>query len=199
MRRSRGSHYAAGVVLVTILATGCGRSVPEKTVRDTAAVNIAPVTDIRKVASKSGDGVLHAVHPGEVPNAQVGELHVGPPHDTATAEHSSWTLAGVLERLQANGVKAAVAGPVRQPFMGPAGTRIRMNGGEIQVYLYSDQNVRARETDLLDPIRVTPVGTTIMWRMPASLVVDNNAAFIVLTPDRSLRSRVTAAITGNHS
>lgn len=46
-----------------------------------------------------------------------------------------------------------------------------------------DQVTRASDTDRLDPQRVAPPTTMVTWREPASLVVDNNLAVMVLTRD----------------
>ena len=103
-------------------------------------------------------------------------------------------------RLRAAGLSPTpVAELVRQPFMRIPGTLFRFGRGELQAFVYSDQVVRALDTDKLDPVRVAPPTMMVSWRQPASLVVDANLAVIILTDDRSLRDRIRNALTGDQS
>jgi hypothetical protein len=119
--------------------------------------------------------------------------------DDSAAKPVTWDVAAVEARLRAAGLAPERASEsVRQPFMGVPGVLFRVLGGrgELQVYLYTDADARARDTDRLDPRRVAPPTMMISWRMPASLVVDNNLAVITLTGDESVRARVRAALAG---
>jgi hypothetical protein len=130
-----------------------------------------------------------------------GRAHVGRPHDTTAAQHAAWDLAAVEARLRdAALAPERAAGSVAQPFMAVPGVPLRVLGGrgELQVYLYGDALARARDTERLDPQRVAPPTMMISWRMPVSLVVDNNLAVIVLTREDAVRDRVRAALAGGH-
>lgn len=116
-------------------------------------------------------------------------------HDSIDAPKGTWEARDVREALEARGLGPVTdEGSVRLPFMGPDGIRLRMPGAEIQVYIYADALARARETDLVDSVKVAPARGHVDWRMPPSIIVINNAALIVLTADDSLRKRIHAAV-----
>ena len=116
-------------------------------------------------------------------------------HDTIDAPKGSWEARDVREALEVAGLGPITdEGSVRLPFMGPDGIRLRFPGAEVQVYIYSDALARARETDLVDSVKVAPVKGHVDWRMPPSIIVINNAALIVLTSNDLLRKRIHAAV-----
>lgn len=116
-------------------------------------------------------------------------------HDTIDAPGGVWVTQAVIGALESSGLgPVREEGIVRLPFLGPVGTRLTLPGAEIQVYLYADALARARETDLIDSVKVAPTGGHVDWRMPASIIVINNAALIVLTSDNLLRRRIHAAV-----
>lgn len=179
---SAGLRIAAlGAALVAGACTARDRSSPGG---DTASPPVAGVSG----------AVPHAAREGET-----GPAHVGPPHDTAAAQHATWDIAMLETRLRAAGfpVERAPA-VVRQPFMSVPGTAFRVGRAEIQAYVYGDQVVRAIDTDKLDPRRVAPPTMMVTWQQTPSLVVDANLALIVLSDDAGLRERIRAAITGDH-
>lgn len=148
-------------------------------------------------ASSSVADVTSGIVHGGVPGGDA-TIHQGPPHDTVqAASATTWDLQLVTQRLQAKGLNPVLhAGEVRQPFMSVAGARVGLAAGEateLQVFLYGDPVARARDTDPLDPARVAPATMMITWKAPPTLIVDNNVALILLTPDRTLRTRVIAA------
>ncbi len=122
-----------------------------------------------------------------------------PPRDTvAGASRLQWTLANLEEALRKNGLNPVSGGPVRQPFLGGEGILYQIGQAELQVYLYADAGAVARDTDLLDTTRVAPPTMQVSWRMPPTLIVDNNMAAILLARDDALRRRIRAAIKKSH-
>ena len=121
------------------------------------------------------------------------------PKDTVSgASRLQWTLANVEEALRKNGLNPVTAGSVRQPFLGGEGALYRIGPAELQVYLYADAGAVARDTDLLDTARVAPPTMQVSWRMPPTLIVDNNMAAILLTRDDALRKRIRTAFKESH-
>ena len=116
---------------------------------------------------------------------------------TVDARPLLWDSHAVVTRLSAAGLLPEPQGEIRQPFLGAPGTTVRLAGGaaEIQVFIYGDAGAVGRDTKGLHPTRVAPATMQITWIMPASLVVDNNLAAIVLTRDEALRMRIRAALT----
>lgn len=116
--------------------------------------------------------------------------------DTVTgAGRLRWTAARVAERLRAAGFTPEEGGTVRQPFMSVAATIYNVRDATVQVFIYGDAIAVARDTDALDSASVAPANMSVSWRMPPSLVVDNNLAAIVLTRNGDTRRRIKAALT----
>jgi len=103
----------------------------------------------------------------------------------------------VEEALRNSGLNAVRGGGVRQPFLGGEGVVYHIGQAELQVYLYADAGAVARDTGALDTARVAPPTMQISWRMPPTLIVDNNMAAILLTRDDALRASIRAAIKGS--
>ena len=124
---------------------------------------------------------------------------VAHPKDTAAgASRPQWTLANLEQVLRKNGMNPVREGAVRQPFMGGEGVLYRVGPAELQVYLYADAGAVARDTDPLDTARVAPPNMQVSWRMPPTLIVDNNMAAILLTSDDALRRQIRAVIDKSH-
>jgi len=122
---------------------------------------------------------------------------VFPPHehDTIDAPKGVLEVNDVRARLEKAGIApVSEEGGVRLAFLGGEGSRLVFPAGEILVYIYADALARARETDLIDSVRVAPAGGHVDWRMPASILVLNNVALVVLTNDEGLRKRIHAAV-----
>ena len=173
-------------LLLSLAVTACGDD--GRTRGDTAAM---PPDSVGAPAAGAG-GVPHVVagSAGAPPTT-----HVGPPHDTADAGALTWSVASIETRLRDAGLAVTRdAGAVRQPFMSVPGSVLRVPGAELQAYVYGDQVARARDTDRLDPARVAPPTMMVTWREPASLVVDNNLALIVIARDAVVRARIRAAV-----
>lgn len=121
------------------------------------------------------------------------------PNDTvAGASRLQWTLANLEEVLRKNGLNPVRGGPVTQPFLGGEGVLYKIGKAELQVYLYADAGAVGRDTDPLDTTRVAPPTMQVSWRMPPTLIVDNNVAAILLTRDDALRRTIRAAIEKSH-
>lgn len=126
--------------------------------------------------------------------APVTDRPVGPPSDTVGSGSITWTLADLHSALSNFGLHPVESGHVRQPFMSAGGMRYRLDGSEIQAYIYGDAGAVARDTDRLDPATVAPPGVTIHWQLPPTLIVSNNLALILLTSDKELRARIRDAV-----
>ena len=121
------------------------------------------------------------------------------PKDTvAGAGRLQWTLTNLEDALRNNGLNPIRGGSVRQPFLGGEGVLYQIGQADLQVYLYADAGAVARDTDPLDTTRVAPPTMQISWRMPPTLIVDNNMAAILLTRDAGLRRQIRAAIERSH-
>jgi len=121
------------------------------------------------------------------------------PRDTVSgASRLQWTLANLEETLRKNGLNPVRGGTVRQPFLGGDGILYHIGPAELQVYLYADAGAVARDTDPLDTTRVAPPTMQVSWRMPPTLIVDNNMAAILLTRDDALRRKIRTAIKKSH-
>ena len=182
--------------LLLLLMSGLAGCQREEEPRDTPRSNPRPTQIGRPVAPVAESGVTPHVVPGTDGARAV--QHVGPPNDTAAVPALTWDVHLLVARLRQAGIAMrAGAAPVRQPFMSAPGTVLRAPGVEVQAYVYGDHVTRVRDTDRLDPQRVGPPTTMITWREPASLVVDNNLALIVLTRDTGVRDRIRAAVAGS--
>lgn len=120
-----------------------------------------------------------------------------PGGDTVAAAPRQWTAGGVDSALERMGAQARPAGTVRQPFLSVPGTRFVLAAGELQVYLYGDAAARGRDTDVLDSARAAPRTMQILWRMPPTLITNNNLAAVLLTRDSTTRQRVITALTAH--
>ncbi len=112
----------------------------------------------------------------------------------AGASRLQWTQANFEEAFRQSGLSPIRRSSVRQPFMGVEGVLYRVEQAEVQVYLYADAVAVARDTDPLDTTRVAPPTMQVSWRMPPTLIVDNNLAAILLTRDDALRQKIRAVI-----
>ena len=107
-------------------------------------------------------------------------------------------LTNLEQALRKNGLNPIRGGSVRQPFLGGEGVLYQIGPADLQVYLYADAGAVARDTDPLDTTRVAPPTMQISWRMPPTLIVDNNMAAILLTQDAGLRRKIRTAIERSH-
>ena len=119
--------------------------------------------------------------------------------DTIDATATQWTVEMARAAIgSAVRDSVTVAGTANQPFMSVRGTILRAGESSIQIFVYGDAIARARDTDVLDTVRVAPPTMMITWRERPALVVDNNLAAIVLSRDEGIRRRIREALSGGH-
>ena len=193
--RARAVAAGTSAMLVSLLlALGCGRGPSART--DSAAgtaggqqplpTPTAGATDTITVATSGGPVVLRGDSaPGTV---------------AVAAQRLQWTPGIVITRLRSAGLAPSAPAEVRQPFFDPPGMRVTLAGGhaEVQTFIFGDASAVSRATAALDTTRVAPPTMQVAWRMPPSLVVNNNLAAIVLTRDRALRDSIRWALTTHH-
>ena len=164
-------------------------------VRSIGCVPIVCVLLVSTDGCKQGSETQRAsVSPPGVPAATTSK-----PKDTVGSYlHPNWTLADLEKVLREAGITLVNTGQVKQPFLGPVGVRYQIGASELQAYIYGDAVALSRDTDPLDTTRVAPTTVMISWRLPPTLIVDNNLAIILLTKDDKLRERVRAVVKGSH-
>jgi hypothetical protein len=85
--------------------------------------------------------------------------------------------------------------PVRRDFLRAPGVRYRTFRAEFEVFLYLTAEDRARDTDAIDSITVSPRGERpIIWPMPATLVTSGNLAAIILSLNDRQAERIALAL-----
>ena len=133
-----------------------------------------------------------------VPSGTVPSTTSKPKDTVGSYLQPTWTVADLEKVLRDGGITLVSAGQVKQPFLGPVGVRYQIGASELQAYIYGDAVALGRDTDPLDTTRVAPPTMMISWRLPPTLIIDNNLAIILLTKDEELRERVRAAVKGSH-
>lgn len=113
-----------------------------------------------------------------------------------------WDVPGVVTALRSLGLIVEQSpDSVRQPFMTVRATGLTARDSstravaEVQVFIFGDGATAARDLSKLDTVRVAPATMMITWRMPPSLVTDNNLVAIVLTHDAMLRREIRRALS----
>lgn len=135
-----------------------------------------------------------SVSPPAVPAATTSK-----PKDTVGSYlHPNWTSADLEKVLREGGITLVSAGQVKQPFLGPVGVRYQIGTSELQAYIYGDAVALGRDTDPLDTTRVAPPTMMVSWRLPPTLIIDNNLAIILLTKDDKLRVRIRGLVKRSH-
>lgn len=156
-----------------------------------AALGIAAVLACKGESAERRGNKL----PAAAPNVSA----TSKPRDTVGSYlHPLWTPADLEKVLREGGLMPTNAGEVKQPFLGPVGIRYRIGSSELQAYIYGDAVAVGRDTDNLDTILVAPPTMMVAWRVPPTLIVDNNLAIILLTRDDKLRERVRSLVKKSH-
>jgi hypothetical protein len=121
---------------------------------------------------------------------------VGAPPDTAAPQGATWNLEMVEGQLREAGFTVnRDPTPINVPYMSVPGIALDLGRqAVVQIYLYGDAGARGADTDTLDVSRAAPRNAPANWRAPATLVVDNNMAAIVLTGDENVRTRIASAL-----
>ena len=110
-------------------------------------------------------------------------------------EWGAWQQCSVEYRLTRAGLVVKLrSDTVRQPFLHVPGMVYDAGNAEIQVYLYPSASARAKDTDVLDSTTVSPPGQPVTWKEPATLVVSNNLAAIILTLNDRQAERIALAL-----
>lgn len=122
------------------------------------------------------------------------------PLPEVAARRMRWNVGAIIEALEAAGLQQRGAPQsVAESFLSAPGNRILFShpgGGEaeLQVFIYGDAGAVARDLAGLDTVRVAPRGRNIDWRVPATLLTDNNLILIMLTEDSRIRETVRQTI-----
>lgn len=81
-------------------------------------------------------------------------------------EPSADPLVEVVARLRGAGAAVEVAGPVEQPFLEPAGTILRVDGEDVQAFVFPSEGAAVAQAAEISGDG-TQVGTTlILWVAP---------------------------------
>ena len=107
----------------------------------------------------------------------------------------AWRPCSVMDRLEHAGLAPVARDSVRHTFLSVPGAVYAVGRGELQLFLYPDSAARARDFVTFDTARVQPPGTMVTWRAPASLVLSNNLAAILLSDNATQVERVRLALT----
>ncbi len=105
---------------------------------------------------------------------------------------SSWKVEELEKRFRDAGLKVRRDVVVRQPFLSPTGRVLVIGDGEaeVQTYIYTNEESRARDTAKLGSEKVAPPTMQVGWLMPATLITDRNLAVILLTRNAALRAKI---------
>jgi hypothetical protein len=107
----------------------------------------------------------------------------------------AWQECSVKERLGRAGlVIDSATGVVRHDFLRVPGIVLRTFRAEVQLFLYSSEMERRKDTELLDSVEVAPKGRRVVWPQPAVLVTSGNLAAIVLSYNERLVERIALAL-----
>ena len=116
----------------------------------------------------------------------------------STAQCPTWGLwqpCNVEERLYRAGLEITKEErPVRHDFLHVPGIVYKTARSEVQVFIYPSAAERARDTDVLDTTAVAPPGKRVIWPLPATLVVSNNLAAIILSLNGRQSERIALAL-----
>ena len=141
-------------------------------------------------------------------------------HDSVTLHAPPWTVASAIAALQAARLNPApVGGTVRYHGVAVPGTRVRIDGGEVQLFIYGDANVAGVAADTLARIpvgvlqraRATPASAgradaarRSMSSQPDSSILPlvlstDNLLAIVFAQNRQVEQRVHDALERKHT
>ena len=107
----------------------------------------------------------------------------------------AWRPCSVVDRLEHAGLAPVPRDSVRHPFLSVPGAVYAVGRGELQLFLYTDSAARVRDFAGFDTARVQPRGAAVTWRAPASLVLSNHLAAILLSDNATQVERVRLALT----
>lgn len=92
-----------------------------------------------------------------------------------------WRECSVSKRLERAGlVFERSPDTLRHEFLSVPGILYETSRTKMQVFLYPSATERARDTEQLDSVTVSPRGQRVIWPEPATLVTSANLAAIIL-------------------
>lgn len=117
--------------------------------------------------------------------------------DSGCRKEGDWAVCSVEDRLMRAGVVVA-----RQPdsvthaFLSVRGVvyEVGSKDHQMQLFLYPSTAARRRDTDALDSASVSPRGSRMSWPTPPTLVMSNNLAVIILSPNERTVERLALAL-----
>jgi hypothetical protein len=106
-------------------------------------------------------------------------------------------MCSVEKRLRSAGLAVLPeSGAVRQPFLDVPGKTFHLGAtATLQVFVYPTATARERDLTGVDTVSVQAQGSTVTWPVPPTLIVSNNLAAILLSPNARTIERVQLAIT----
>lgn len=117
--------------------------------------------------------------------------------DSGCRKEGDWAVCSVEDRLMRAGVVVA-----RQPdsvthaFLSVKGVvyQVGSKDHQMQLFLYPTTAARRRDTDALDSASASPKGSRMSWPTPPTLVMSNNMAVIILSPNDRTVERLALAL-----
>ncbi len=83
---------------------------------------------------------------------------------TAAAERKTVSdYSSLVEALKAVGVKVEPSDPVSQTFLGPEGQGLKVNGQDLQVFEYPDEEAVKHDAEMIAPDGGSTSTTMITW------------------------------------
>lgn len=106
-----------------------------------------------------------------------------------------WRACSVEERVSRAGLDMKRQTElVHHDFMHVPGIVYTTSRSRIEIFLYADSIARKRDTDALDSATVSPKGQHVVWKEPATLVMTNNLAAIIITLNERQAERIALAL-----
>jgi hypothetical protein len=110
----------------------------------------------------------------------------------ASGEAAAQDYAALVAALEAAGATVEAAGEVQQPFFGPKGQLIKVDGADVQVFEYPEAGVVAHDADQVASDGST-VGTQVMMWMATPHFYKSGRLILLYVGDEAT---VTSLLTG---
>ncbi len=118
--------------------------------------------------------------------------------ESVAAAEDKWNVPEAVKRLTEAGLVVMDSGETsRHPALGVEGRRLRVSGGELQLYVYDDAGARREDAADLDTTQATSGALVPPGERPRFIVV-NNLIAVLLTPSERLAERVQDVLTARH-
>ena len=142
---------------------------------------------------KDGDARRDAAAKAGAAATAAGPLTPG--DSTSCPEDGRWRLCSVVDRLEDAGlVPQKQEAPARHPFFSVPGTTYKVARGDLEVFVYEDPAVLARDVAALDTVRVAPKGTPGDWSAPPTFIRSANMVAVFLSANERQIERVQRAL-----